>query len=78
MEVAEIAAEIGGEAVASADSVWDVFVGYIVMVFKAKEVNKGEELFDEVGEGHVGVVVSEGAPKLCRRETLLAPDNVKP
>ncbi len=41
-------------------------------------MNKGEESFDEVGEGHVGVVVSECAPKSSRRESLGALNDVEP
>ncbi len=38
----------------------DVGVGDVVVVSKSKIMDEGEELFDEVGEGHAWVVVNEG------------------
>ncbi len=78
MGVMEITAEVGGKTVASAHMIRDVGIGHIVIVSEAKVMNNGEELFDEVREGHVGVVVSESAPKSCGGESLLAPNDVKP
>ncbi len=71
MGVTEIAAEVGGKKVASADPIRDVGVGYVVIVPKTEIMDEGEESFDEVRERHVGMVVGECAPKSCRRESLL-------
>ncbi len=63
MGVAEISAEVVGEAIAGADPIRDVGVGNVMVVSKAKIMDKGEESFDEVGEGHAWVVIDEGGPK---------------
>ncbi len=78
IRVTEIAVEVGGKTVASADLIWDVGVRHIVTVPKIKVIDKGEESFDEVREGHVGVVVGECAPKSSGCESLLALNNVEP
>ncbi len=62
MGVVEISAEVVGKAIAGADLISDVGVGYVVVVSKPKIIDKGEESFDEVGEGHAQMVVNEGAP----------------
>ncbi len=65
MGVTEIMAKVGGKTVASADPIGDVVVWHIVTVSKTKIINEGEELSDEVREGHVWVFVDECAPKSC-------------
>ncbi len=44
------------------DTVRNIGVGNIIVKFKAEVMDKGEEHFDEVWEGQVGVVGREGAP----------------
>ncbi len=55
--VAKIVAEVMGETIASMDMVWNVLLGYIPVEFKVEVVDMGEEHFDEVWEGQVGVVI---------------------
>ncbi len=57
-----MAVQVGGETIAGVDTVRNVDVGYILIESKAKVVDKGEEHFNEVWEGQVGVVGNEGAP----------------
>ncbi len=78
MRVTEIAAEVGGKTIASADPIKDVGIGHVVIVSKTEIMNEGEESWDEVGEGHVGMVVSECAPKSGCHVSLLTPNNFEP
>ncbi len=65
MGVAEISAEVVGKAITGADPVRDVGVGNVMVISKSKIMDKGEESFDDVGEGHAGVVVDEDGPESC-------------
>lgn len=57
----KVMAEVVGKVVACMNTIWDN-VGWDSF-FKTKDVDEGEEYFDEVWEGHVGVGFEDGRPE---------------
>lgn len=74
--VAGVLAEVVGKAIARTDAVGDIVSGYSLL--KTKDVDKGEEHFDEVAEGHIGVNFEDGGPETNGAMLVMAVANKGP